>query len=63
MAHTTGKSGNYVGKGQQEETSPAEPSGHHGGGHEMVSWLLLLWWSGGCFEADKLRDNPRSDQE
>ena len=38
MAHTTGKSGNYVGKGQQEEISQAEPSEHHGGGHGTASW-------------------------
>ena len=63
MAHTKGKSGSFVGKGQLEETSQAEPSEHHVNGHGMASWLLLSWWSGGCFEADKLRDNPRSDQE
>ena len=63
MVHTTETSGSFEGKDQPEETSQAEPSGHRGGGHGMVSWLWWWLWSGGCFEADTLRDNPRSDLE
>ena len=63
MAHTRETSGSFEGRDQHEEIIQAGTSGHHEGGHGMASWWLLWWWSGGCLEADTLRDSLHSDLE